>query len=474
MSADAKRQAPRDTRCRTQIATALLATGLQLITPAAMGKGSESASLNPSKPEVSEKQADLKELREKIETLRKSLSANEDTKADAATRLRASEREISRLQRELHELNAQRDGLQDKLDDLNRQSSDLGKRLEQQQAQLEKLLYRQYLRGSPDAMQLLLNGGDPSQMARDLRYLSAIGGARADLMAEIRSLIAQKQALARNAQERSEELAALASEQQKNHQQLQQQRDERKAVFAQISDKVKTQREQIGNLQQDEQRLSKLIDQLSRILAARAAEAARAAKAAKEAEAARQAASAKAREKPGGKMADKPAEKPIEKAVQKPSIAEAPPRPAATAPENRLEPVTSDGSFVRLRGNMRLPVRGTIAGRFGAARDGGGTWRGLFIRAGSGSEVKSVAAGRVVFAEWMRGFGNLLIVDHGDGYLSIYGNNESLLKEVGQKVRGGDTIASVGNSGGNPDSGLYFELRHQGQPIDPLKWASLK
>ncbi len=469
-----------------QIAMALLATGLQLIAPAAIGKGSESASLNPSKPEVSEKQADLKELREKIETLRKSLSANEDTKADAATRLRTSEQEISRLQRELHQLNAQRDSLQDKLDDLNRQSSDLGRRLEQQQAQLEKLLYRQYLRGSPDAMQLLLNGGDPSQMARDLRYLSAIGGARAELMGEIRSLIAQKQALSRNAQERSEELAALASEQQKHHQQLQQQRDERKAVFAQISDKVKAQREQIGSLQQDEQRLSKLIDQLSRILAARAAEAARiakaekaaeaarAAKAAKEAEAARQAASAKAKEKPGGKMADKTAEKPAEKAVQKPLIAEAPPRPAATAPESRLEPVASDVSFGRLRGTMRLPVRGTIAGRFGSARDGGGTWRGLYIRAGSGSEVKSVAAGRVVFAEWMRGFGNLLIVDHGDGYLSIYGNNESLLKEVGQKVRGGDTIASVGNSGGNPDSGLYFELRHQGQPIDPMKWASLK
>ena len=113
-------------------------------------------------------------------------------------------------------------------------------------------------------------------------------------------------------------------------------------------------------------------------------------------------------------------------------------------------------------------------GRFGGPRDGGGTWRGLFIKAGAGSDVKAVAGGRVVFAEWMRGFGNLLIVDHGDSYLTIYGNNDSLLKQVGQGVKGGETVATVGNSGGNPDSGLYFEIRHQGQPVDPMKWASLK
>ena len=80
----------------------------------------------------------------------------------------------------------------------------------------------------------------------------------------------------------------------------------------------------------------------------------------------------------------------------------------------------------------------------------------------------------MVFADWMRGFGNLLIVDHGGSYLSIYGNNESLLKQTGDTLRGGEVIATVGNSGGNPESGLYFELRHQGQPLDPLKWVSLK
>jgi septal ring factor EnvC (AmiA/AmiB activator) len=164
----------------------------------------------------------------------------------------------------------------------------------------------------------------------------------------------------------------------------------------------------------------------------------------------------------------------VAKEVPRQSASVEPPRPKAVEVENRYEPVANDGGFARQKGNLRLPVRGAVSGRFGSPREGGGVWRGLFIKAASGSEVRSIAGGRVVFADWMRGFGNLLIVDHGNAYLSIYGNNDSLLRQVGQAVKGGETIATVGNSGGNPESGLYFELRHQGQPIDPMKWANLK
>lgn len=125
-------------------------------------------------PEIAEKQADLGELRSRIEGLRKELSTSEESKADAGDRLRESERQISRLQRELHELNDQRSRLQSRLKNLEQQSQELGVTLSQQQAQLEKLLYKQYLRGTPDSLQLLLNGDDPNQMARDLHYLSAI------------------------------------------------------------------------------------------------------------------------------------------------------------------------------------------------------------------------------------------------------------------------------------------------------------
>ena len=120
-------------------------------------------------------------------------------------------------------------------------------------------------------------------------------------------------------------------------------------------------------------------------------------------------------------------------------------------------------------------MRGELTGRFGAPRiDGGPDFKGLFIRAPEGEPVRAVAAGRVVFADWMRGFGNLLIVDHGEGYMSIYADNETLLKQTGDRVDAGEVIATVGSTGGNEKSGLYFELRHLGKAFDPLRWVKLK
>ena len=425
-------------------------------------------------PEIAEKQADLGELRSRIEGLRKELSSSEESKADAGDRLRESERQISRLQRELHELNDQRSRLQSRLKNLEQQSQELGVTLGQQQAQLEKLLYKQYLRGTPDSLQLLLNGDDPNQMARDLHYLSAIALTRAELMGEINATLDKKKSLAADAKERNAELAEIEAEQQKRHADLQKQREERKTLYAQMSSKVSAQRKEIGNLQQNERRMTQLIDRLSKILAAQAAQAAKAAEAARAAEARQAAARQKEKEREKEREKDKRHPQTEEREIARPTPNVEPSRPRQVEAENRYEPAASDGSFARQRGNLRLPVRGAVSGRFGSPRDGGGTWRGLFIKAGSGSEVKAIAGGRVVFSEWMRGFGNLLIVDHGDAYLSIYGNNDSLLKQVGQAVKGGETVATVGNSGGNPESGLYFELRHQGQPIDPMKWASLK
>jgi septal ring factor EnvC (AmiA/AmiB activator) len=98
----------------------------------------------------------------------------------------------------------------------------------------------------------------------------------------------------------------------------------------------------------------------------------------------------------------------------------------------------------------------------------------VFIRAPQGQPVRSIAKGQVVYADWMRGFGNLLIVDHGENYLSIYANNESLLKELGDAVAPGEAIATTGSSGGNEETGLYFEMRHLGRAFDPLSWVKLK
>lgn len=129
-------------------------------------------------------------------------------------------------------------------------------------------------------------------------------------------------------------------------------------------------------------------------------------------------------------------------------------------------------AFKSLKGKLTLPVKGKVTNRFGARRpESTMAWTGWFLRTAPNQPVKAVAPGRVVYADWLRGFGNLLIIDHGQGYMSLYGNNETLYKQVGDSLRGGDLIATVGSSGGNADSGLYFELRFEGKPFDPGKWV---
>ncbi|HRK56739.1 MAG TPA: peptidoglycan DD-metalloendopeptidase family protein, partial [Burkholderiaceae bacterium] len=135
--------------------------------------------------------------------------------------------------------------------------------------------------------------------------------------------------------------------------------------------------------------------------------------------------------------------------------------------------------FARLRGQLAPPVQGKLSARFGQRRalEGAGkapTWKGIFIQAQEGTEVRAVAAGQVLFADWLRGFGNLIILDHGDGFLSVYGNNEKLLRQNGESVQAGQAIASVGNTGAHEQAGLYFEIRANGQAIDPLKWVLLR
>jgi septal ring factor EnvC (AmiA/AmiB activator) len=141
----------------------------------------------------------------------------------------------------------------------------------------------------------------------------------------------------------------------------------------------------------------------------------------------------------------------------------------------RSEFPSAKGAFSGLRGKLVLPVRGELTQRFGAPRGAAGTEaKGVFIRTPQGQPVRAIARGQVVYAEWMRGFGNLLILDHGESYLSIYANNESLLKELGDTVAPGEPIATTGSSGGSEQTGLYFEMRHLGRAFDPLTWVKKK
>ena len=137
------------------------------------------------------------------------------------------------------------------------------------------------------------------------------------------------------------------------------------------------------------------------------------------------------------------------------------------APEPRFD----DKPFAKLRGELAWPVNGKVQEMFGRQRQLSDLrWQGIVIEAPAGRPVRAISRGRVAFADWLRGLGNIIIIDHGDSYLSLYGHSEVLFKSAGEWVEAGDIISSIGNSGGRQEPGLYFEIRNKGKPQDPAKW----
>ena len=135
-------------------------------------------------------------------------------------------------------------------------------------------------------------------------------------------------------------------------------------------------------------------------------------------------------------------------------------------------PTLGTGPFARVRGKLPWPVKGGLLARFGQARGGGLKWQGVLIGSARGSQVRAPYAGRVMYADWLPGLGLLLVIDHGGGFMSLYGNNEELFRKVGDRVAAGDVIGAVGEGSASHGSGLYFEVRKGRQPLDPLQWLS--
>jgi septal ring factor EnvC (AmiA/AmiB activator) len=128
--------------------------------------------------------------------------------------------------------------------------------------------------------------------------------------------------------------------------------------------------------------------------------------------------------------------------------------------------------FAKLRGKLEWPTTGKVRALFGRSRNAGKLkWNGVLIKASEGKDVRAVSHGRVAYADWLRGYGLLLIVDHGDGYMSLYGHNQALYKETGEWIEAGEVIATVGQSGGQQEAALYFEIRHNGKPSNPARWC---
>ncbi len=271
-------------------------------------------------------------------------------------------------------------------------------------------------------MRLALSGEDLADAARKLHYLTYISRAAAQMIESHRLGLAEITRLKSASEAKALELAALEARSRHDRGELLRERREHRRLLERIALEIRSAKKRIQVLVADESRLARLVQEIGKVLAAR----------------------------PGAGYAR-----------------------VTAVPE--AGSVAADSVFSTLKGRLLLPVRGELAGRFGTLRNEGGvSAKGVFIRAPEGEQVRAVGAGRVVYADWMRGFGNLLIVDHGEAYLSIYGNNESLLKQTGDAVTLGEPLATVGQSGGNEQTGLYFELRHLGRPFDPLSWVKLK
>jgi septal ring factor EnvC (AmiA/AmiB activator) len=376
-----------------------------------------------------DQKAELSQLRDRIENLQRDLAKSEESRSEVADALRVSEKSISEVNLGLLTLSREQGRISQNLVEVKRKIDATREDATRQQALLDRMIRYQYMYGNADSLRLMLNGQDIADVERQVHYFSYVSKARLATIVALKESLAALALLEGSARTTQEELAANAEAQKKARAALQSERLSRQKVFTQIKSDITRSRREIGRLKRDEDRLAKLIEQLAKALAK--------------------------------DRADRK-ERRADRTQQKGSLVES----------------EADDSFVgrafqTLKGKLKLPTRGELKGRFGSPReDGGVTWKGLFIRADGGQTVKAVADGRVVYADWLRGFGNLLIVDHGGGYMSLYGNNESLLKQVGEKALSGETVASVGSTGGALESGVYFELRHEGKPFDPMSWVA--
>lgn len=386
----------------------------------------------------------LGDLRTRIGELNQGIAEAEQDRAQADRALEAAARALAESARALRETQARHRQTLAELERLAAEGTRLRARIERRREDVADWLRRHHRSGHDARLADIVVSRDPNQLARDAHYLQLIGRANLAVLAEQRADLEQLQGLAAAQAEQERTQARLADEQRRQQAATAQARAVHRAELAAIDRRLREQRSEHASLRLNEQQLGKLI---SRLEHQRAEESRRRASSAEN--------TARRAAPEPGRSGDSPSTRGGAR-IERGDFA----APAGTA-------------FRKLKGRLSAPVSGELLARFGSARSGGGpAWKGVFIRAAEGQEVRAVAAGEVVFADWLRGFGNLVIVDHGEGFLSIYGNNETILPRVGQRVTGGEAIASVGASEEQQGSGLYFEIRHLGEPVDPLDWVA--
>ena len=352
----------------------------------------------------------LKKLRVHIETLQEKLNETRGRRDDVREEVRGLERRIGGLLHNLRKTNIQLRANEKKLKNLVARAARERGILDVQRQQLSRQIYTAFLMGRQEYPKMLLNQQDPAQVSRVITYYRYLNQARTERIDRIQTGLARLETLEQEIREQRHELEKLRTSQNQQKATLETSRTRRGELLASLNREVRDQSRQIARLHADEKRLEQLMEELKTVL-----------------------------------------------------------------PDPPLPPPGANPPFAKLRGRLSLPTRGPILARYGGSKNVGNIkWRGLLIGGKEGQNVISVFRGRVVFADWLRGFGLLLILDHGDGYMTLYGHNQSLHKGVGDWIEAGEIIASLGNTGDRTQPGLYFEIRHNGEPRDPLIWCKAR
>lgn len=378
--------------------------------------------------------ADVQAEIQKVGTDVKKLAAEKTVQIE---RLRMLEKQYGEQINALESIKAEIQQQEHALKQVRDKIGDTQQDLRAQQHGLEGLVRSAHAMGNKEGLDVLLNQHDPALSGRMLIYYDYISKARLQKLQAIdNDFKALRQLEARKDTENQLLQVALEKKQQETDA-LQLVKQQRENLLAQIRRDQTDKQEQLTNLLHDEKKLAALVASLQKT------------------------------------HDNEPQIPPLEPVVEKkPALAEQ--RPLQETPRKTAQPpsgsVQTGKAFADLQGQLPWPVQGAIVERFGSRRFET-TWDGAVIGAREGAAIHAVAAGRVVYADWLRGYGLMLIVDHGKGYMSLYAFNQSLHKSVGEYVKTGDVVASVGRSGGRASAALYFGIRQKGRAVDPEKWC---
>ena len=423
------------TRAR-MVRALLIAAALLLATPVAAQDGRDA-------------QRKLEKIKSELKTVAAERRQLEGQRGDASRQLRAVDEQVGQSNRSLLETESRIAQDRAALTGLKTRRAAMQVAMGARREELARLLRGAYMQGGNAPLKALLAQDRVAQSSRVLTYHGYLQRDRAARIATLTAQLREIDRVQREVTQRQQQLDQARAQQRSQVAQLSGDRHARAALVAQIDQRYQDRSSREQALGRDAKGLEQLLQKL-RVAAAREArrKATAAAKAAKLARAADARANAGASANTGaGKAARSPARAASRRA----------PVQVASAPALQV-------------GGLGWPVSGALLAGYGAAMPDGRNSDGLLIGASAGSPVKAVANGQVVYAEWMTGYGLMLIVDHGNGYMSLYAHNDALLKDVGATVSRGEPLGTVGNSGGQGRPAIYFELRRNGRPVDPGTW----